>query len=321
MVAAYSPPGPRMTLASIKSTRQADKPVRLVIYSTPGVGKTTFCAEAPNPVFLLGEAGASFLDVPAFPRPLNWWDVLEAVQTLINEEHDRRSLVLDTLDGLEPLVFEHVCKTNGGKKSIEDLPYGRGYTLALEEWRKLLARLEWLQEKRGMNVLLTAHAVAREFKDPNVETAWKRWDMKLHAKTADEIAGWADAVLFATHEALPKKDGLRVRGVSTGERLILTNWTAAYSAKNRYGLPPTLPLDWSAFWSAAQPALRPAPDPEVERELRILKTDLATLIPQLDADASAKALVAVVDAGDDLTRLRKIRARVDALLTSATATV
>lgn len=316
--------GPRMTMSAVKHTREANKPLRVAIYSTPGVGKTTFCSQAPDPIFLLGEAGASFLDVLAFPRPLSWWHVLEAVQSLIDEPHDRKSIVIDTLDGLEPLLFDHICKTNGGKKSIDEIPFGRGHVMAVDEWRKLLGKLERLQEVKGMNVLLTAHAVAREFKDPNIESSWKRWDMRLHAKAADEIAGWVDALLFATHEALPKKDGIRVRGVSTGERLMLTNWTAAYSAKNRYNLPPTLTLDWATFWEAAKPALRPGALAPVElseadaRQLATLETDAATLIAQLPDARQPKAreaMAAAVEARDlprVKTLIRKLKEALDA---------
>lgn len=325
MVAAFQPPPQRMTLGSVRSTRQPDRPLRAVVYGVAGVGKSSFAAAAPSPIFICGEDGAGFLDVQGFPKPLGWYDVLDAIGALTNGEHNFQTLVIDTLDGIEPLCADHVCRTNGGKKNLEDFGFGKGHVLAQEEWRRFLTKLEGLQQKRGMHVVLLAHAISKEHKDPEHEQSWKRWTPKLHAKLAEATSEWTDALLFATHEAVAKKDGFKVRGIATGERLLHTEWTGAHDAKNRLGLPPTLPLDWSAFWLAAQPALRPAtpaPDPEVvARELRILKTDLATLIPQLDADAAIKAQGALDGAGDDLPKLRKIKARVDALLTSATATV
>ena len=132
------------------------------------------------------------------------------------------------LDALEALCWEHVCKSQPGKnKSIEDFGYGKGYVLAVEAWAELLRQLEALQRKRGMHLVMIAHAVARDHKDPDHD-AWKRWAMKLHAKSADVIAGWVDALLFAAPEMVSKKEGLKVRGFATGERLLYTEATGSH---------------------------------------------------------------------------------------------
>ena len=312
-----------MTIASIAQSRQADRPLRVVVYGNSGVGKSTFAAAAPNPVFLLGEDGAGFLSVPAFPRPLYWADVLEAVQELTDMETPYQSLVIDTADGIEPLCVEHVCRV-GGKKNLEDFGFGKGQILALEEWRKLLLKLEALQAKRRMNVIILAHAVAREFKDPDYESSWKRWTLNLSTKIAELTASWTDALLFATHEAVTKKDGFKVRGYATGERLLYTTWAGSRDGKNRYNLPPVLSLDWATFWEAAKPALRPGALAPVElseadaRQLATLETDAGVLIAQLPSERQPKAREAVEAAvkGRDLPRLkglvRKLKEALDA---------
>lgn len=270
----------RMSIASVRSTRQHDRPMRVALYGTPGIGKSTFASQAPNPVFLCAEDGAGFLDAQAFERPTSWQDVIDAVESLLRDEHPFKTLVIDTLDALESLCWEHVCRTCGSGKvrSIEDFGYGRGYQHAVETWEQLLRRLEQLQERRGMHLILIAHAVPRDHKDPDHEP-WKRWSMKLHAKSADLIAGWVDALLFAAPEMVAKKEGLKVRGFATGERLLYTQSAGAHEAKNRYGLPPVLALDWTTFFASVRAA---QPDPEaLERETRRLLADLDTLIPQL----------------------------------------
>lgn len=302
--------GPRMTLAAVTSTRQPSRPLRIALFGVPGVGKTTFAAQAPAPIFLCAEDGAGFLDAQAFPKPLSWGDVLEAVQELMHGEHSFKTLVIDTLDALEALCWEHVCKSQPGKnKSIEDFGYGKGYVLAVEAWAELLRQLEALQRKRGMHLIMIAHAVARDHKDPDHD-AWKRWAMKLHAKSADVIAGWVDALLFAAPEMVSKKEGLKVRGFATGERLLYTEATGSHEGKNRYGLPPSMPLDWHIFKAAVDAALAP-PRPaltaeERERRLAVVRTDLATFVPQLPDDKRQRAAEAVEKAGDDLNQLTKI---------------
>jgi hypothetical protein len=61
------------------------------------------------------------------------------------------------------------------------------------------------------------------------------------------VLEWVDAALFARHEAHSTKDGLKMRGSSTGERVIHTRWSHAYDAKNRFDLPDQIPLSWEAF--------------------------------------------------------------------------
>lgn len=310
-----------MTLASIRPTRQTDRPIRIVLFGVPGIGKTTFAAGAPAPIFLCAEDGAGFIDAKAFPKPTSWYDVLEAVETLTREEHPYKTLVIDTLDALETLCWDHACKTNGGgkSKSIEDFPYGKGFQYAVEVWEKLLEKIEYLQTRRGMHLVMIAHSVARDHKDPDHE-AWKRWSVKLHSKSADLITGWADGVLFAAPEMVAKKEGLKVRGFDTGTRLLHTTSTGAHEGKNRHGLPPVLPLDWTAFMDAVRASTPTAPElSEADaRQLATLKTDADVLIAQLpDArQPKAREAMAAAVAANDLPRVktlvRKLKEALDA---------
>ena len=43
------------------------KPPRILLYGVEGVGKTTFAACAPAPIFIRTEDGLGELEVPAFP--------------------------------------------------------------------------------------------------------------------------------------------------------------------------------------------------------------------------------------------------------------
>src|SRR5438552_5910771 len=98
----------RMTLASVVRGRQA-RPRRILLHGVEGVGKSTFGANAEHPIFVGPEDGTSHLDVPRFPTPETWTEVLEAIDTLRTGTHDYQHLVLDTLDWLEPLNWTHIC--------------------------------------------------------------------------------------------------------------------------------------------------------------------------------------------------------------------
>src|ERR1043165_5226016 len=114
-----------ISLSKIKKGR-VQLPHFVLVYGVDGVGKTTFAAEAPDCVFIGTEAGYGLLDVARFPTPRNFSEVLATVQLLINEKHEYKTLALDSLDWMEPLVHAHVSQKNGWN-SIEDPGYGKGY--------------------------------------------------------------------------------------------------------------------------------------------------------------------------------------------------
>lgn len=243
-----TPPASRMTLKAVKRG-PVQQPLRLVLYGPPGIGKSTFAASAPSPVFLGGEKGTAQLDVARFPQPETWKEVWESIRALLDEEHSYQTYVVDTLDWIEPLCWAQVAK-DAGKEHIEDIGYGKGFNAALDEWRLFLSRLERLSDA-GINVVLLAHCHIRPFKNPEGEP-FDRYEMKLHAKASSLIQEWADEVLFTNYETLTLEDKGRVRGVSSGARLVHTVRAAAFDAKNRHSLPAVLPLDWGEYEAAVQ---------------------------------------------------------------------
>lgn len=239
----------RMSLAAV-TRGQVAKPHRVLIYGPEGVGKTTFAASAPDPIIIGTEDGSGALDVPRFPRPESWADVLEAVDALSVAGHGYRTCVLDSLDWAEPMIWAHVCAASG-KASIEDFGFGKGYVEALSEARKLLAALERMQAVAGMHVVIIAHAHLRKFANPSGED-WDRWTTKTNDKLGGAVREWADAVLFANWEQYAAEVDGRTKGVSTGRRVIHATKTAAFEAKNRFALPDEIDLSWAAFAKAVE---------------------------------------------------------------------
>lgn len=299
-------PGPsRMKLDAVVRGKQV-QPVRAVMYGPEGCGKSTFGANAPSPIFLGAEDGTAQLDVVRFPSPQSWQDILDAVRVLTNETHDYKTLVIDTLDWVEPLVWKTVCQ-KAGATSIEEVGggYGKGYVAAVDEWRTLLAGLERLRTK-GVHVILLAHSWIRPFKNPQGDD-FDRYELKLHAKSSGLIKEWADAVLFANYETFAVKDkSKRVRGVDTGARLIYTERRAAYDAKNRYGLPETLPLSWAEFDAAMKSGQTASPD--------ALKGEIARKAKQLGGELEKTILATLAKAGENAQQLAQINNRVNARL-------
>lgn len=241
---------PTSILAGVKRGKQS-KPVRVLLQGVEGIGKSTFAADAPEPIFLCAEDGVANLDVSRLPEPKTWDDVQALIRALIEEDHSYKTLVIDTVDWLEPLIVEHVCRA-AKVQHIEDVgAYGRGYAVCTDMWRQLLSLLDTLRDKRGMHVILLAHAAIKPYQNPTGEN-YDRYALKLHKGPAGLLKEWADCVLFAAYESAVVGEGKKAKGVSTGARLLHTTWRAAWDAKNRFGLPDDIPLNWGEFWTAVQ---------------------------------------------------------------------
>ena len=249
-------------LESIQTGRE-NKPPRLMIYGQEGVGKSTLGASAPDAIFVQTEDGLGEIDCCKFPLAQNLGDVIAALTALRDEDHEFRTVVIDSLDWLERLIFDEVCK-EFGVRSIEkaDGGFGKGYVDALVHWRKVLSLLDELRNKRGMMVILLAHAKVERFEDPE-NTAYDRYAPRLHKHAASLISEWVDAVMFATKRMRVSKDGdaraiASPIGADGGERVLRTNGSPACIAKNRFGLPNEIPLSWDAFLQAYQNSVAPA---------------------------------------------------------------
>jgi hypothetical protein len=231
-------------------TKNQTKAPRIIVYGPSGIGKTTFGAMAPNPIFLLTEDGLGDLDAPAFPLVQNYDQVMECISSLVGEDHAFQTLVLDSLDWLEPLVWAETCKRLG-VSSIESPGYGKGYVESATEWRAFFRGVTHLRDEKDMYVVMIAHGAITRVEDP-VHPAYDTHGLKLHKRAAAIAEEYSDIVGFASMKTLTKTEDLgfnekRTRAISTGERVLHLSGNPAFTAKNRYHMPSEVPLDWGEF--------------------------------------------------------------------------
>lgn len=298
----------RMRLSDVIHGR-VQRPIRVLLYGIQGIGKTTWASEAPSPIIIPTEDGCGLVDVPRFPKAVTWSDIFTALDTIDHEMPDRKSVVLDTIDWAEPLCWQALVNraNKADIKAIDDFGFGKGYKAALPEWRLLLSRLEHLWSVKGMNVIFLAHSQIKTFKNPEGED-YDRYQLKLHDVAGGAVKEWCDAVLFAKYETFANTDKRkRTRGVSSGDRVVHTEQHAAWDAKNRYDLPPTMPFDWQTFAEAVA-AKQPA-------SAAILRARIAKMIASsTDEDLCAKVESACAEAANDARRLARIADKLSAKL-------
>ena len=237
-----------MKLSDIRKGKRP-APDRVLVYGPEGIGKTTFGAHAPKPIFLSAEDGNREFAVDVLPEPTTFADVLDRVDFLIGNDTGYKTLVIDTVDWLAPLVIQVVLDRNAW--TIEQFnDFGRGCKAWTQDWRVLLARLDKLRLIRDMEIIALAHTRITTFRDPAGQD-WMRYVPKLLGEEATALwKEWADVVMFAQDKVAVKgeADGRgKAKGVSNGQRVLRTERNAAFDAKNRKGLPPEIPLDYAAY--------------------------------------------------------------------------
>jgi len=271
-------------------------PWRMIIYGPEGVGKTTFASNTPAPFFFDPSGGTDRLNVFRADRPVGgfeWADLLSVIEQIGSVQHDYKTLVIDELDRVEDMCWRHVAKANG-KESINSLPHGRGYLIAIDEWKSFLRALENCQE-RGINILLIGHSIIKTFQNPEGED-YDRYILKMNDKAAGLLKSWSENLLFFRYEIFQAKADDKTIGVASGARLIHTEHRAAFDAKNRYNLPETLPLSYQDLWEAMKKG----------QNKDFLKEELDKLFPKLNENDRTKATEALARANGDTRKLNQL---------------
>ena len=224
------------------------KPPRILITGTEGCGKTTFASRAPNPVFLMTDEGTGKLDITRW-KIKSFDEMMEGLGILATEDHDFQTAVIDSVDWLEPEVFEKVCQLQQ-VDNIESIGYGKGYNYALDQWREYLSALDYLRNERNMIIIQIAHTQVKRYESPETDS-YDRYTIKLNEKAGRILSEHSDCVFFCNYKTFLKEDKnapgkkgeKRALAVGDSTRYLYTERRPAFDAKNRYDLPHEIPLN------------------------------------------------------------------------------
>ena len=261
------------TIKSISKGAQIKAP-RLIVLGVEKIGKTNFACgtrfengriaeygtNAPVGISVKGETGMDDLDIAKFPTCMTFDDVMDAIKVLFTEEHDHRTVVLDSASTLGPLIYDDVCTEFGVNNVRKVSGFRTGEAAVQSRWRTLLDGLDLLREK-GMAVVVIGHVKVKKFKNPEGDD-YDCYDFDLDAEVAELLKRWADLILFCNTKVVVKKEGEDTtfskakktgRDASKGQRFLYTQKKPSHPGGGRglYGqLPYELPLEWSEFEAA-----------------------------------------------------------------------
>ena len=256
VVASEGAPARRLSLSDVQAGSKK-LPSRVVFHGQAGIGKTCWAAHATSPIFLLspGETGLhTLMDggiIPKCPNvEIESFDMLMGfLGTLTEEEHPHKTLVIDTIDGIEKESNKkHCVEAYGGDWSERGfMGYQRGYrSTAAGPWRELLSALDKLRETKRMGIILLAHTGVVNQRNP-LGLDFHRYQPSMSKETWELTMSWADMVLYGEQVivAEKKREDKAVKGYGGGNRMMHTEWEAAFDSKNRHNLPPTIDMGQS----------------------------------------------------------------------------
>lgn len=244
-----------MSLLSVVTTgKQIGAQIHAVIGNN-GVGKTTFAASFPKALILDLEDGSKHIDIARIGAEnlSTLASVQSALTELVGGNHQFQTVVIDSIESLEGLIFDAVC-AEGKVDSIEkyDGGYGKGYSRARELMRDLFTHFKALQAK-GITVILIAHTQTKTHTDPATNQTYDRIIMRANDKMAALIRDLSDNVLFVTYKVFTTEKNGKTKVFGDGQRVMYTQWRPGFDAKNRLDLPLELPLSYDAFVEACSP--------------------------------------------------------------------
>ena len=241
--------------------------IKMLVYGPEGVGKTTFAAQMPGAVFIDTEGSTKHMDVARFDAPDDLMDVIDQLNYVLGHPKEIGTVVIDTVDWLEKLIFNMVC-VEKKIQNIEDIGYGKGYVYAKQKMQQLLEMMQLIVDA-GVNVCLVCHSMIRKFELPDEMGSYDRYMLKLNEKNiAPIIKEWVDMMLFVNYrtDIVTDADGKTKKGKGGQKRIMYANHSACWDAKNRFGLPDEMPFDFAQvahlFGEAAPVADVHAPDRE-----------------------------------------------------------
>ena len=231
-----------------------------LLYGPPGEGKTTFASQFPKPLFIItnGETGIYsakktgvadksipvlelkklYTTIPKAIGHPSWDTLISTLETFLKGNHDRRTIVIDTLSGLEALCFQHCAslKFDGDMTSrYQDSwnHYANGPRMAASiYWQNEFLNLCIDIVSKGYNIALIGHSNLRLQVNPN-GIDYNLYNIELNTKILSNTNKVIHHIWFFGREQIfHTEQGTKKKKVLSNDRFIGINTTTWYTAKN-----------------------------------------------------------------------------------------
>lgn len=254
----------RYEVLDLITTGALDQPWKILIHGMPGVGKTSLAASFPSPVFADLEGSTDRYEVARVDlrqMPFSAMDekgnvdkdapsVMNLMRQLRHADHQYKTLVIDTLDWLEPKIWEATCRRLK-IPTMETMGYGKAYMEADKEWDAFKTYCNYIHAERQMNIVLLAHTTQNRVYDKDFNEM-TRWDIKLQKRAAARFIEWAELIGFLTYDTYLTRTNGKESSKHDGKRVLMVHEIGSYVAKNRFGYDgePISPINYDTMKGA-----------------------------------------------------------------------
>jgi len=240
-----------------------------MIYSDAGEGKTTLAAQFPDPLFIAtcGEQGVHLhkkngiidkkipvidLDgpymadkIPAGSGHEGYLKAIKAMKRFEAGNHNRKTLIIDSMSGFEILLVQHTASVlYGGDINGKDFSsYYAGYNDAVSKFLvPEFCRLCLAIVAKGYNVVLLAHSMVKDFKNPTGND-YPRYLPNLYSKAFDALKKDLHAIFFMGRNVTVQADKKKQLKAANESRFLAMAPSCYYVAKCWNSKPGTTEVD------------------------------------------------------------------------------
>ena len=222
-------------------------PRKIVIHGNPKIGKSTLASAVPDALLIPTEDRVNHIKCNKTDVVSKFEEVMEIFEYLMTGT-SYKTVIVDTLDWLEPMLHDYICRKKGFKSlmddSNKDVNYGRGMKYhAVEGWKMFLQNCDMLRNEVNMNIVLIAHSAIEKVSPPDSD-AYDRYSLKLDKNAVAVVEEWADVIGFYNREIVVKKEDAGF-GKKTGKALNIDGnrvlnlqaTSPSWISGNSFGLP------------------------------------------------------------------------------------
>lgn len=226
-----------------RAAKPVREPIVATIVGTAGSGKTSLASTFPNPIIIRTQGETAPRDIPAAGRPdmlpelTTAGELWEYLKALLDDDHEYKTLVIDSVTGLEQLFVADVLASDSKARGINQAlgGYGAGPAAVMAQHARVRKAVEMLRKQKGMHTIFLAHAdIARI--DPPDSDGYSQYTLRLPGKSMAPYVDNCDLVGFLKQAAILRGEEGQKKAVTTGERVLVTYMTPATVAKNRFGI-------------------------------------------------------------------------------------
>lgn len=232
------------------ATKPTDRAVMVTVCGDAGLGKTSLAATFPKPIFIRAEDGMQAIPAEHRPDALplvgssdQLWEQLTA---LLQEDHEYKTVVIDSVTALERLFMADVMKADPKARSINQAlgGYGAGTSAIAAMHGRVRKACGILNERKGMHVVFVAHADVETMKLPDQDD-YMRYSLRLPVKSLPPYVDDVDLVGFLRQQMVVMGDeGERKMAKGSGARELVCHVSPANVSKNRYGITDAMPVNF-----------------------------------------------------------------------------